>query len=215
MRHQKLRQTLKWQPCLPERPALSIKLEWTPSPCPECLRLDDWFLGTEHGVMSRPAPVPFFPEVHEELTKSWKALFRPGNNIPTPPSSPPSMRVQRGGIWRSQKWTERLRCISARKTPPLDGATQDSRPGPVSSLRQSWQRLTRLLDKLRPPWPSAGLHEGGPNPEVLQELCLATDYASWATKVTAQALGRARSTLVVQECHLWLNVAGMRESSLS
>ncbi len=71
-----------------------------------------------------------------------------------------------------------------------------------------------LVDKLRPPctpWPSLRvyqakalkeLHEGGPNQEVLQELCLATDYALWVTKVTAQALGRAMSTLVVQECHL-------------
>lgn len=40
------------------------------------------------------------------------------------------------------------------------------------------------------------LHEGDPDPELLQELRSATDYALRATKVTAQALERA----VVQEC---------------
>ncbi len=29
-----------------------------------------WFLGAGRGSQPRPAPVPFFPEVHEELTKS-------------------------------------------------------------------------------------------------------------------------------------------------
>ncbi|KAL0186328.1 hypothetical protein M9458_017998, partial [Cirrhinus mrigala] len=32
-----------------------------------------------------------------------------------------------------------------------------------------------------------------------------------AMKVTAQALGRAMSTMVVQERHLWLNLAEMRD----
>ncbi len=43
------------------------------------------------------------------------------------------------------------------------------------------------------------LHEGDPDPELLQELRSATDYAFRATKVMAQALGRAMSTMVVQE----------------
>ncbi|KAL0152765.1 hypothetical protein M9458_052488 [Cirrhinus mrigala] len=56
------------------------------------------------------------------------------------------------------------------------------------------------------------LHEGVPDPELLQELRSATDYALRATKVTAQALGRAMSTMVVQERHLWLNLAEMRDA---
>lgn len=56
------------------------------------------------------------------------------------------------------------------------------------------------------------LHKGGPNPEVLQELHSATDYALWATEVTAQTLGRALSMLVVQERHLLLNLAEMRDA---
>ncbi len=48
------------------------------------------------------------------------------------------------------------------------------------------------------------LHEGGYDPEVLKELRTATDLALRATKVTARSLGRAMSTMVVQERHLWL-----------
>ncbi|KAL0151371.1 hypothetical protein M9458_053365 [Cirrhinus mrigala] len=56
------------------------------------------------------------------------------------------------------------------------------------------------------------LHEGVPNPELLQELRSVTDYALRATKVTAQVLRRAMSTMVVQERHLWLNLAEMRDA---
>ncbi len=56
------------------------------------------------------------------------------------------------------------------------------------------------------------LHEGGADPAGLQELRTATDLALRATKVTARALGQTMSTLVVQERHLWLTLADMRES---
>ncbi len=55
------------------------------------------------------------------------------------------------------------------------------------------------------------LHEGGHDLAVLHELRAATDLALRATKVTAQSLGRAMSTLVVQERHLWLCLTDMKE----
>ncbi len=56
------------------------------------------------------------------------------------------------------------------------------------------------------------LHEGGHNPEVLKELCTATDLVLQVTKVTARSLGRVMSTMVVQERHLWLCLADMGET---
>ncbi len=56
------------------------------------------------------------------------------------------------------------------------------------------------------------LHEGGHDPGVLSELRTATDLALRATKVTARSLGRAMSTMVVQERHLWLCLADMKEA---
>lgn len=48
------------------------------------------------------------------------------------------------------------------------------------------------------------LHKGGHNLAAFSDLCVATDLALHATKVTAQAVSRAMSKLVVQERHLWL-----------
>ncbi len=56
------------------------------------------------------------------------------------------------------------------------------------------------------------LHEGGHDREVLSELRTTTDLTLWATKVTARSLGRAMSNMVVQEYHLWLCLANMREA---
>ncbi len=57
------------------RAAVSIGLEVNGMPSPEPSRLDDWFLRAGRGSQPRSAPVPFFPEVPEELTKSWMAPF--------------------------------------------------------------------------------------------------------------------------------------------
>ncbi len=54
------------------------------------------------------------------------------------------------------------------------------------------------------------VHEGITDPGLMQELCSATAFALRATKVTARSLGKAMSTMVVQERHLWLNLAEMK-----
>ncbi|KAL0161814.1 hypothetical protein M9458_041210, partial [Cirrhinus mrigala] len=55
------------------------------------------------------------------------------------------------------------------------------------------------------------LHRGSPDQAVLQELRAATDFTLRATKVMARSLGQVMSTLVVQERHLWLNLAQMAD----
>ncbi len=57
------------------RAAVSIGLEVNRPPSREPSRLDDWFLGAGRCSQPRSTPVPFFPEVHEELTKLWMAPF--------------------------------------------------------------------------------------------------------------------------------------------
>lgn len=63
--------------------AESVVLEWRPPPCPKHSRLDDWYLGADHADYQCPAPVLFFPDVHEEVTKSWKAPFSSRNRAGT------------------------------------------------------------------------------------------------------------------------------------
>ncbi len=61
------------------RAAENVGLVWNPPPRPDSLRLDEWFLGGGRAGSQCPPPVPFFPEVHEELTRSWKAPFTARN----------------------------------------------------------------------------------------------------------------------------------------
>ncbi len=56
------------------RAAESVELHWRPPPSPERLRLDGCFLGAQADGR-QPLPVPFFLEVHEEVTRSWRAHF--------------------------------------------------------------------------------------------------------------------------------------------
>ncbi|XP_065130102.2 uncharacterized protein [Paramisgurnus dabryanus] len=56
------------------------------------------------------------------------------------------------------------------------------------------------------------LHEGGHDQAVFSDLHAATDLALRATKITAQAVCLAMSTLGFLESHLWLCQADMREA---
>ncbi len=55
------------------------------------------------------------------------------------------------------------------------------------------------------------VHKGSTDQGLMQELRTATDFALRATKVTARSLGKAMSTMVVQEHHLWLNLIEMKD----
>lgn len=68
------------------REAPVVGLEWTQLPPPEPSRLDDWFLGAARVAPQCAPRVPFFPEVHEELTRSWGAPFSSHNRpcLPSP-----------------------------------------------------------------------------------------------------------------------------------
>ncbi|KAI2660953.1 Gag-Pol polyprotein [Labeo rohita] len=55
--------------------AKSIDLEVPKAPSLERSWLDDCFLGVGSNVPPRSTPGPFFPKVHEELTKTWRAPY--------------------------------------------------------------------------------------------------------------------------------------------
>ncbi len=114
------------------RAAESIGLHYRHPPSPERSRLDDWFLGAQ-AERRQPPPVPFFPEVHEEVTRSWKAPFLPETGLVPPPSSPPSTVERPKSMWRSPQSSAPLPCSFARKALPPGGVIHAFRPGPVSS----------------------------------------------------------------------------------
>ncbi len=83
------------------RAAESVGLHWRAPPSPERSRLDDWFMGAQ-ADLRQPPPVLFFKEVHEEVTRSWRAHFVPKTGLVPPSSSPPSTVEWPKGMWRAR-----------------------------------------------------------------------------------------------------------------
>ncbi|KAI2653488.1 Transposon Ty3-G Gag-Pol polyprotein [Labeo rohita] len=207
-----------------KRAAKEIGVVWVPPPSPEPSRLDDWFLGSARDSKPRSSPVPFFPEVHEELTKSWKAPLSARSRH----AISPSLTTLDDGPARGYTEVPQVERAIAMHLCPQNAASWRGRPrlpsrackfssalvakayaasGQAASALHAMAILQVYQAKVL-----KNLHEGVPDPELLHELRSATDYALQATKVTAQALGRAMSTMVVQERHLWLNLAEMRDA---
>ncbi len=203
--------------------AVSIGLEVNRPPSPEPSRLDDWFLGAGRGSQPHPAPVPFFPEVHEELTSSWMAPFTARSRS----SASSVLTTLDGGVARGYAGIPQVERAVAVHLCPWNAATWRNRP----RLPSKACKLTAALAAKA--YSAAGqaasalhamailqvhqakalkqVHEGSTDPGLMQELRTATDFALRATKVTARSLGKAMSTMVVQERHLWLNLAEMKD----
>ncbi len=206
------------------RAAESVGLEWRPPPCPEPSRLDDWFLGVARAGSQGPTPVPFFPEVHDELTGTWTAPFTARNHS----SGSSSFATLDGGAARGYTEVPPVERSVAMQLCPRTASTWRGNPLLPSRACRHSSALTgsayaacgeaasalhaMALLQVHQAKALRDLHEGGHDPGVLSELRTATDLALRATKVTARSLGRAMSTMVVQERHLWLCLADMKEA---
>ncbi|ROL03899.1 hypothetical protein DPX16_23334 [Anabarilius grahami] len=56
------------------------------------------------------------------------------------------------------------------------------------------------------------MDESGLDPVVFCDLRSATDLVLHAMKATAQAIGRSMASLIVLECHLWLNLTEIKDA---
>ncbi len=126
----------------------------------------------------RPASVPFYPEVHEELTKSWMAPFTARSRSYT--SS--ILTTLDGGVARGYAGIPQVERAIAVHLCPRNAAT--------------WRNLSKAC-KL--------------TAALVAKAYSAAGQALRATKVTAGSLRKAMSTMVVQERHLWLNLAETKD----
>ncbi len=152
--------------------------------------------------------------MHKELTGRGKHLLLPETDLLTPPPPPPSVvqlgvtrvsPVERSVAMQVCPYTVSTRqgkpCLLFRACRYSSGLIRRGLCGPWRCCLHltlwrycSFFRLKALRD----------MHGGGHDPEVLKELRTAPDLAPRATKVMTRSLGRAMSTHVIQECHLWL-----------
>ncbi len=191
------------------RAAESIGLHYRRPPSPERSRLDDWFLGAQ-AERRQPPPVPFFPEVHEEVTRSWKAPFSARNR----PSASSVLTTLDGGAAQGYVEVPPVERAIAMQLCPQGAAAWRGNPRLPSRACKFSSALTAkaygaagqaasalhamALLQVHQAKALKQLHEGDADPGVMQELRTATDLALRATKVTARALGQTMSTLVVQ-----------------
>ncbi|KAI2644341.1 hypothetical protein H4Q32_025622 [Labeo rohita] len=180
-----------------------------------------WMIGF-WGGLPVPPPVPFFPEVHEELVRTWRA---PHSSRSRPSSSP--LASLDGGAARGYEVVPQVERAVAVHLCPRGAATWRDRPHlPSRACRFSSALAGRAYH-------AAGhaatalhamatlqvyqakvlkhLHEKGSDQGAMEELRAATNFALRATKVTARSLGQVMSTIVVQERHLWLTLAQMAD----
>ncbi|KAI2661198.1 ORF V: Enzymatic polyprotein [Labeo rohita] len=190
------------------RAAKEIGLEVPKVPPPDPSRLDDWFLGAS-------AAGPFFPEVHDELVRVWRAPYLA---LSCSVSSP--LATVDGGAAKGYTGVPQVERAVAVHLCPQDAATWRGSPRlPSKACRLSSaltgraycavaQAATALhaIATLQVYQAKAlkELHKGSPDQEVMQELRTATDF-------TARTLGQVMSMLMVQERHLWLNLAQMAD----
>ncbi len=105
------------------RAAESVGLHWRPPPSPERSRLDDWFLGA-HADRRQPPPVPFFPEVHEDVTRSWRAPFSARNR----PSASSVLTTLDGGAAQGYVEIPPVECAIAMQLCPQGAAAWRGNP---------------------------------------------------------------------------------------
>ncbi len=185
------------------RAAESIGLHYRRPPSPERSRLDDWFLGAQ-AERRQPFSARNRPSASSVLTTLDGGAAQGYVEVP-PVERAIAMQLcpQGAAAWRGNPRLPSRACkFSSALTAKAYGAAGQA----ASALHAMALLQVHQAKALKQ------LHEGDADPGVLQELRTATDLALRATKVTARALGQTMSTLVVQERHLWLTLADMRES---
>ncbi len=137
-------------------------------------------------------------------------FFCPKQGLVPPPSSPPLTVERPKAMWAVSAGCRRLEGYLPSRACRFSSALTAKAYGAAGQAASALHAMALL--QVHQAKALMQLQEGDADPGVLQELRTATDLALRATKVTAQALGQTMSTLVVQERHLWLTLADMRES---
>ncbi|KAI2649255.1 Transposon Ty3-G Gag-Pol polyprotein [Labeo rohita] len=197
-----------------------LKIDWPAEvkATPQRSKLDERFL------RSKPPPpmrsLPFFPDLHSEISRSWERPFSARLFVPTsdyygnvvglderPYKAMP--RVQQtlasylspsgaSSLKAPTLPSKPLRTTSALVGKGYSAAGQAGACLHTMSVLQAYQ-----ADLLK------GLAEG--EKVDLEELQRTADLALRATKETARAVGRSMAAMVAAERHLWLTLSDMKE----
>ncbi|ROL43678.1 hypothetical protein DPX16_21803 [Anabarilius grahami] len=174
-------------------------------------KLDERFLPSRSAQPPRRA-LPFFPDLHTEVSRSWKKPV--STRVYTPQTSIYSNvagmrrhgygampRAEETSLKASTLPTKPLKTTSALVGKAYSAAGQAAACLHTMSIMQAYQGV--LLKDL------------GESDEVgvdlIHELRLTADLALRATKETAKSVGRSMPALVATERHLWLNLTEIKD----
>ncbi len=200
-----------------------LGLKWSPPEEPSRSRLDEWFLPGHHQAPQQ-RPSPFFPEIHDKLTRSWRSPYSARLRTSVSSALTTVDGTEEKGYERMPQLDE---SVAAHLCPPTAigwkaKASHPSKPcrtasalagrsyasaGQAASALHSMAVLQVYQAKLL-----SAVDESEPDPATLRELRSATDLALRATKTTAQAIGRSMASLVVLERHLWLTLTEIKDA---
>ncbi len=201
-----------------------LGLEWSPPEEPSRSRLDECFLPGRHQAL-RQRSSPFFPEVHDELTKlrcaPYSSRIRPSALVALTSVDraeekgyehlPPLNESMAAHLYHSSAtaigWKARASHPSkpCRATSALAGHFY-SAAGQAASALHTMAVLQVFQAKM------LANEVAGLDSASLKDLRSMTDLALRATKVTAQAIRHSMSSLIVLERHIWLTMTEMEEA---
>lgn len=190
-------------------------------------KLDDRFLTSRTPTQPR-RPLPFFPDLHQEVSRSWKQPFSAritnaaaadfatvsdmanhGYTMmpPVEETLAEHLAPSSAAAWKSRPLLPSKAC---RVTSSLVGKSYMAAGQAAASLHSMAVLQAYQAELLKE------LDEGeGITPEAVKELRRATDLALRATKHTARAVGRTMAGLISVERHLWLNLTDIKEKDKS
>ncbi|KAL0177570.1 hypothetical protein M9458_026464, partial [Cirrhinus mrigala] len=200
-----------------------LGLDWSPPEQPTKNRLDMRYLQSGRQVAAPQRRAPFFPEVHEEISRLGAPPIRPEPKPRDHVCSLLSTEPTAGVIPSRRPSKKRLQHTFVR--PHVGGNLRHrfhrSRAAPraTSRIRLTWQPAKQHPRSTL--WPFCRLSKPkccrrwtrrGRTLPPSKKLRSATDLALRATKKTAQGIGRCMGSLVTLQRHLWLTLTDMRES---
>ncbi len=200
-----------------------LELTWNPPEEPVRSKLDSWYFRSTRKADARTS-VPFFPDVHEQLVKTWSAPQSARVHSNTQAMFSHVDGAEAHGYVRSPPVEETVAahlCPAAAKSlgPDISLPSKPCRTtahlankayasdGEAASALHAMAVLQVFQAKL------LQTTEGGVlTPEATKDLRAATDFALMATKRAAQSVGKAMGFMVVLQRHLWLNLADLKDA---